>query len=291
MTTLDVFDEHRRHLFGIAYRMLGSAADADDMVQETFIRWSAADHAEIRSPRSFLSTIITRVCLDRLGEAHRTRVDYVGPWLPEPLLTEEANDTDVVEKAESISLAFLVLLESLTPLERAVHLLHDVFDYSHEEIASIVGRDVAACRKTLERARKDLVARRPRFAPSQDAHRALLTRFATAVATGDTSALQSMLAKDACSFGDGGGKATAARKPIVGRDAVVRLYGNLARLMPTDATTEIRQINGWPAVVIRTGAGIVAVVQIETDGEAIFAIRSTLNPSKLERLERGASAS
>src|SRR5690349_1946453 len=116
---MDAFDEHRRHLFGIAYRMLGSAADADDMVQETFMRWRSADPSEIRAPRAFLSTVITRICLDRLGEANRARVDYVGPWLPEPLLTEATDDADVVERAESISLAFLVLLESLTPLERA----------------------------------------------------------------------------------------------------------------------------------------------------------------------------
>ena len=136
----DTFEQHRRYLFGIAYRMLGSAADADDMVQETFVRWQAADKSEVRSVRAFLATILTRICLDRLKEAHTTRVDYVGPWLPEPLLTEGDGDADAVEAAESISLAFLVLLESLTPLERAVHLLHDVFDYSHDEVANIVGR-------------------------------------------------------------------------------------------------------------------------------------------------------
>lgn len=287
MIAMDAFDEHRSVLFGIAYRMLGSAADADDMVQETFIRWRNTDESEVRSPRAFLSTVITRICLDRLKEAHATRVDYVGPWLPEPLLTEtfEAGAACAVEKAESISLAFLVLLESLTPLERAVHLLHDVFDYTHEEVSSIVGREAATCRKVLERARKDLVARRPRFAPSQEAHRALLSRFASAVVTGDATALESMLAKDACSFGDGGGKANAARKPIEGREAVARLYAGLARLMPPDTQITIREVNGWPALLVRAGGHTVAVVQLETDGETVYAIRSTLNPDKLARIE------
>lgn len=276
---MDAFEEHRKYLFGIAYRMLGSAADADDMVQETFLRWQASEQATVHSPRAFLSTIITRICLDRLKEAHSKRIDYVGPWLPEPLATEG----DAVEAAESISLAFLVLLESLTPLERAVHLLHDVFDYRHEEIANIIGRDAATCRKILERARKDIVARRPRYAPSREAHREMVVRFATAVATGDVAALESLLAADAVSIGDGGGKALAARKPIEGRDAVIKLYANLTKFFDATTTTEVREVNGWPAIVMHHGGRIMGVVQLETDGESIFAIRSTLNPDKLAR--------
>jgi RNA polymerase sigma-70 factor (ECF subfamily) len=279
---MDAFEEHRKYLFGIAYRMLGSAADADDMVQETFIRWRAADRAAIHSPRAFLSTVITRICLDRLKEAHTARVDYVGPWLPEPILTEGG---DAVETAESISLAFLVLLESLTPLERAVHLLHDVFDYRHEEIAAIVGRDAATCRKILERARKDIVARRPRYAPSREAHHEMVARFATAVATGDASALERLLAEDVVSIGDGGGKALAARKPIEGRAKVLKFWASLHRLFPAEATADVREVNGLPALVVRLGAATVGVVHIETDGERIFAVRSTLNPDKLARIQ------
>jgi len=280
----DTFEPHRRYLFGIAYRMLGSAADADDMVQETFVRWQAAEKSDVRSVRAFLATILTRICLDRLKEAHTTRVDYVGPWLPEPLLTEGDGDSDAVEAAESISLAFLVLLESLTPLERAVHLLHDVFDYSHDEVASIVGRDAAACRKILERARKDIVARRPRFAPSKEAHRSMLGHFAAAVTTGDATALEQLLVDDVRAFSDGGGKATAARKPIEGRAAVARFYAGLARLAPDDTTVEILEMNGWPALVVHVGSKPFTVVQLETDGTAIHAIRATLNPDKLARL-------
>lgn len=279
MESAAAFEEHRKYLFGIAYRMLGSAADAEDMVQETFMRWRAAEPAAVQSPRAFLSTVITRICLDRLKEAHTKRVDYVGPWLPEPILTEG----DAVEAAESISLAFLVLLESLTPLERAVHLLHDVFDYSHEEIANIIGRDAATCRKILERARKDIVARRPRYAPSREAHREMVTRFATAVVTGDASALERLLAEDAVSIGDGGGKAAAARRPLEGRAAVVKLYAGLSRVYPPETRMEVREVNGWPALVVHIADKTAGVVQLETDGTQIFAIRSTLNPDKLAR--------
>lgn len=286
---MDAFEEHRKYLFGIAYRMLGSAADADDMVQETFLRWRDADRATILSPRAFLSTVITRICLDRLKEAHAKRVDYVGPWLPEPLATAELTAppgaSEAMEAAESISLAFLVLLESLTPLERAVHLLHDVFDYSHDEVASIIGRDPATCRKILERARKDIVARRPRFAPTKEAHREMVARFAAAVATGDATSLERMLATDVCSYADGGGKRPgAATKPVIGLETVVKLYAGLHKRFPADSTTEIVDINGWPALVLRVHGKTEGVVQLETDGETIFAVRTTLNPDKLLRI-------
>ncbi len=282
---VETFQQHRRYVFGIAYRMLGSASDAEDVVQETFVRWREADREDVRSARAFLATIVTRLCLDRLKEAHTTRVDYVGPWLPEPLLTEAYEETDVVEAAESISMAFLVLLESLTPLERAVHLLHDVFDYTHDEIARIVGRDPATCRKLLERARKDLVARRPRFAPSKEQHRSMLAQFAAAVISGDAAGLEQLLAADVRSVSDGGGKAVAARKPLEGRAAVARLYGGLARLAPEDTSVEFLEVNGWPALVVRVGATPVSVVQLETDGVTIYAVRATLNPDKLSAFE------
>jgi RNA polymerase sigma-70 factor, ECF subfamily len=280
----DAFEEHRRYLFGIAYRMLGSAADADDMVQETFVRWQHADKQEIRSVRAFLATIVTRICIDRLKEAHTTRVDYVGSWLPEPLVTQGHDDTDAMEHAESISQAFLVLLESLSPLERAVHLLHDVFDYSHDEVAEIIGRDPAACRKLLERARKDIVAKRPRFAPSKESHRNMLGHFAAAVMSGDATALEQLLVEDVRAFADGGGKATASRKPIHGRAAVAHFYGSLARRAPEDTAVEILEVNGWPAIVVRIRSKPFSVIQLETDGIAIHAIRATLNPDKLARI-------
>ncbi|MBX3206186.1 MAG: RNA polymerase sigma-70 factor [Labilithrix sp.] len=278
------FEEHRRYLFAIAYRMLGSAADADDMVQEAYVRWEATDPSAIRSPRAFLATVVTRLCLDRLKDAHTSRVDYVGPWLPEPIRTEADDAPDVVAAAESISQAFLVLLESLTPLERAVHLLHEVFDYSHDEIAGILDRDAATCRKLLERARKDIVARRPRFAPSKETHRALVGSFAAAVVNGDVAALERLLVEDAQAVSDGGGKAAAARKPVVGRAAVAKFYGGLARLAVDGTSVDIIDVNGWPAMVVRVNDAVFSVTQVETDGEAIYAIRSTLNPDKLSRI-------
>jgi len=284
MTTMNSFDEHRKYLFGIAYRMLGSAADADDMVQEAFIRWEATDRSAVSSPRAFLSTIVTRACLDRLKNAHTARVDYVGTWLPEPIRTEGDDAIDVVETAESISQAFLVVLESLSPLERAVHLLHDVFDYTHEEIAEIIGRDAPTCRKLLERARKDLVARRPRFAPTKQAHREIVERFAAAVVKGDVAALERLLADDVHAATDGGRKAVAMQTPMVGRTAVARFFGGLARRGSAEGSLSIVEINGWAAIVARVSGRPFSVIQLETDGQAIYAVRSTLNPEKLSRM-------
>ena len=284
MTTMTAFDEHRKHLFGIAYRMLGSAADADDIVQEAFIRWQATDQSVVSSPRAFLSTIVTRASLDRLKNAHTARVDYVGTWLPEPLRTEGDDAIDVVETAESISQAFLIVLESLSPLERAVHLLHDVFDYTHEEISRIIGRDAVTCRKLLERARKDLVARRPRFAPTKQAHREMVERFAAAVLEGDVSALERLLVDDVRAAADGGRKAVAMRKPMIGRTPVARFFGGLGRRGAAEASFSIVEINGWAAMVVRVSGRPFSVIQLETDGDSIFAIRATLNPDKLSRM-------
>ncbi len=284
MTTMTAFDEHRKYLFGIAYRMLGSAADADDMVQEAFIRWEATDRSAVSSPRAFLSTIVTRACLDRLKNAHTARVDYVGTWLPEPIRTDGDAAIDVVETAESISQAFLIVLESLSPLERAVHLLHDVFDYTHEEIAQIIGRDAATCRKLLERARKDLVARRPRFAPTKEAHRDMVERFAAAVVGGDVAALERLLVDDVQAVSDGGRKAVAMQKPMIGRPAVARFFGGLARRGSAEGSFSIVEINGWAAIVARVSGRPFSVIQLETDGHTIYAVRSTLNPDKLSRM-------
>ncbi len=275
---MSVFEEHRKRLFGIAYRMLGSAAEADDLVQETFIRWQAADHAAVETPSAFLTTIITRLALDRLKEASVRRETYMGPWLPEPIATT----TDSVELAESISFAFLVLLESLSPLERAAYLLHEVFSYSHDEVAAILDRDVAACRKLFERARTALHVRRPRFAPSREAHQKILGGFAVAIGTGDLGALERLLAVDVQAFSDGGGKVSAARKPVLGRENVARFYAGLGRFIDGNtASFEVIDVNGLPAMLIRNNDKPYAVVQLETDGEQIFAIRATLNPDKL----------
>jgi RNA polymerase sigma-70 factor (ECF subfamily) len=272
------FEAHRSLLFGIAYRMLGSRSEAEDMVQETFLRWQAAPRDEIESARAYLSTIVTRLCLDQLKSARAQRETYVGPWLPEPLRTEEPVDP------QSISLAFLVLLEQLSPVERAVYLLHEVFDHSHAEVAAIVGKEEAACRQIFHRARAHIDEKRPRFAPSRADHERLLTGFLTAVQAGDLEGLRGMLAKDAVTWSDGGGKRLAARNLIHGADANARLFLGLARKAHTDFSLELAEINGWPAVVIRQDGQISDVLGIETDGAVIYAVHLVSNPDKLQGL-------
>jgi RNA polymerase sigma-70 factor (ECF subfamily) len=272
------FEAHRSLLFGIAYRMLGSRSEAEDMVQETFLRWQAAPREEVESARAYLSTIVTRLCLDQLKSARAQRETYVGPWLPEPLRTEEPVDP------QSISLAFLVLLEQLSPVERAVYLLHEVFDHSHAEVAAIVGKEEAACRQIFHRARAHIDEKRPRFAPSRADHERLLTGFLTAVQAGDLEGLRGMLAKDAVTWSDGGGKRLAARNLIHGADANARLFLGLARKAHADFSLELAEINGWPAVVIRQDGQISDVLGIETDGAVIYAVHLVSNPDKLQGL-------
>jgi RNA polymerase sigma-70 factor (ECF subfamily) len=276
------FEAHRAALASIAYRMLGSASEAEDVVQEAWLRWQTTPHEEIRSARAYLSKVVTRLCLDRLKSANARRETYVGPWLPEPVRT--STDDEPLALAESISLAFLVLLESLGPVERAVYLLHEVFDYGHAEVAEIVGRDEVACRQILHRARKALAARRPRFAPSKEAHHRMLGAFAAACASGNAAALEGLLAEEITSWGDGGGKAFAARRPLHGRHQVARAWVGVYRTAPPDTVVAVEEINGWPALVVRVGGKPAGVVSLETDGEQIFAIRSVVNPDKLARL-------
>jgi RNA polymerase sigma-70 factor (ECF subfamily) len=276
------FEAHRAALASIAYRMLGSASEAEDVVQEAWLRWQTTPHEEIRSARAYLSKVVTRLCLDRLKSANARRETYVGPWLPEPVRT--STDDEPLALAESISLAFLVLLESLGPVERAVYLLHEVFDYGHAEVAEIVGRDEVACRQILHRARKALAARRPRFAPSKEAHHRMLGAFAAACASGNAAALEGLLAEEITSWGDGGGKAFAARRPLHGAQQVARAWIGFHRTAPPDTVVAVEEINGWPALVVRVGGKPAGVVSLETDGEQIFAIRSVVNPDKLARL-------
>ena len=282
MASVDPFESHRALLFSIAYRMLGSVAEAEDAVQEAFLRWQAADQDTIESPRGYLGTVVTRLCLDQLKSARARREQYPGTWLPEPLPTGESHDP--MAAAESVSMAFLVLLESLTPVERAVYLLHEVFDYDHAEVAQIVGKEEAACRQLLHRAKAHVVERRPRFAPSRAQHERLLHGFLQACAVGDIDGLRALLTDDVVLWGDGGGKAPSARKPIFGADHVARFYGNLGKRIPPGFTIEILDVNGWPAVLARLDGKPMFVLNLETDGERICAIRTQLNPDKLAHL-------
>jgi RNA polymerase sigma-70 factor (ECF subfamily) len=274
----DPFLQERPHLFAIAYRMLGSAAEAEDIVQEAWLRWREAERIE--APRAWLSTVVTRLCLDALKSARARRETYVGPWLPEPIATgpEEIDP-------ETVSLAFLTVLERLTPIERAAYLLHAVFDYSHAEIASMLGRDEATVRQIYHRAKARVTEGRPRFAPSREAHARLLESFAQACARGDVDALRAMLAEDVVAWTDGGGKRRAARNLLCGSDAVSRFFVGLTKKGSVEGRDiAFVDVNGWPALALKLGAKVDSVLAIQTDGARIYAVYVVVNPDKLGRL-------
>ncbi len=286
------FEAYRTYLFAIAYRMLGSAMDAEDMVQETFLRFQATPpetQERIVSLKAYLTTILTRLCVNQLKSAHRKREQYVGPWLPEPIstdrATEAANPEERMELYESLSLAFLVLLQELQPIERAVFLLRDVFDYEYAEIAAFLGKSEAACRQAFSRAKKHLADRRPRFTPSPETQREMLTSFLQAVQGGDMDGLMTMLADDVTLWADSDGKVRgAATRPIVGRDAVARFSVGTLRFLPEGYTLEIAEINGQPALVVRVGGRTFSVIAIEVAGQQIRAVRVVANPEKLRQV-------
>jgi RNA polymerase sigma-70 factor (ECF subfamily) len=274
----DEFERHRRLLTGIAYRMLASSAEAEDAVQDAWLRWRSADAAAIMNARAWLSSTSVRICIDRLKSARARREIYPGTWLPEPVLTTTPLDL------ESIQLGFLVLLERLNPIERAVFLLHQVFDYSHAEIGEILDISETASRQVLHRAKKHVAADRPRFEASRETHERLLSAFLAAVSRGDVDAISSVLAEDVILYGDGGGKVRGAiRRPVVGRGRVARFFaGLIAKLPPSPGLdVEITDVNGWPALVGRSGGAVTFVLNIETDGAQIATIRNVLNPQKL----------
>lgn len=279
----EVFERERARLFGIAYRMLGSVADAEDVVQDAFLRWRAHADEPIASPRAWLGTVTTRLCLDRLGSARARREHYVGPWLPEPIATDAIERH---EELESISQAFLIVLDSLSPLERAAFLLHEVFDYSHAEVAAILEREEAACRQLLHRARTHLAARRPRFASSREQHQQVLFGFMSAVAQGDLATLERLLANDVVASADGGGRVSAATKPIHGAHAVARYLVGLARKTGPEVERAVVEVNGWPTLVLHQGGQVFVVLAIETEGERVHAVRLVLNPDKLGALAK-----
>ena len=293
MSRIEIFDRNRSLLFSIAYRMLGSVMEAEDVVQEAFLRWQQVPEDEVRSPSSYLSTVVTRLCIDRLRSARARREQYVGPWLPEPLL----EDQEIAGKADlddSLSMAFLVLLESLTPVERAVFLLREVFDYDYSEIANLVGKSEANCRQVARRARQSVAARRPRFESSPEQEERLMGSFLRASLSGDMEALLALLSEDVVLYSDGGGKTRAALKPIYGSDRVARFLSGTLRKAPPDFAVRQTRVNGRPGFVGYFGDGIPqSVVTIEVGEGSIAAIRLVVNPEKLgnvpplEQAERG----
>ncbi len=286
---VDSFETYRPYLFSIAYRMLGSAMDAEDMVQETYLRYSTTPPETIRSLKAFLTTVITRLCMDQLQLARRKREMYVGPWLPEPINTtttpETADPQERVDREETISLAFLMLLEQLQPFERAVFLLREAFEYEFAEIATMLAKSEAACRRSFSRAKQHLSEHRPRFPPSPQTHRQLLTSYLQAVQTGEMTALQDLLAEDVTLWADAGGKIKqAALRPIVGRDAVARFSLGTRRFLPENSRVELAEVNGQTAVIIRSGNQALLVLSIEVEAVHIQAIHILANPEKLARI-------
>ena len=276
----EAFEEWRPLLFGIAYRMLGSVADAEDMVQEAGVRWlRRGSAAPVLSARAYLVTVVTRLCLDELESARVRRVTYSGPWLPEPVIVDESS---AVEQADSLSLAFLVLLEELTPPERAAYLLHDVFGYSFDEVAQSLGRSGAACRQLAVRARRHVEVRRQRFDADLVHGRELTDRFLVACGTGDLSGLLAMLSDDVIVWTDGGGKVRSAMRPVVGPTRSSRFLLHVAkkaRGVPRGAI-----LNGQPATLFLHEGSVVTALVLDIMDGVIVGVRVVTNPDKLQRL-------
>jgi RNA polymerase sigma-70 factor (ECF subfamily) len=285
MSRAETFSEYRPLLFSIAYRMLGSVMDAEDMVQETYLRFEQAVQSEVQSPKSFLATVVTRLCIDHLRLAYIQRESYVGPWLPEPLQTGPGSGfTEHTALADSLSIAFLVLLESLSPVERAVFLLREVFDYDYEEVARIVEKSEANCRQIVHRAQQHITSRRPRFDVSREQRDRLLTQFIETCQNGDMAGFVALLADDIVMLSDGGGKTAAALKPIFGPAKVGRYIFGILTKMPANFTVSVMEINGQPALVGYVNGQIYNVLTMDIVGDRITGLQNILNPDKLRRL-------
>lgn len=280
---LATFNEHRPYLFAVAYRMLGIAEDAEDILQDTWLRFGGARPAELENPRAYLVTIVTRLCLDLLRSARRQREDYVGTWLPEPVPSNVALPDELAERAESASFAFLLLVERLNPVERAILVLHDVFDYTHNEIAEVIGRAPAASRQSLRRARLKLGgATVPSHEAGEDAQ-LLVSTFLRAARDGDVNALVEALAADVVLMSDGGGKAQSISRPLAGRTEVQRFFVAISRADPT-ATVTPTQLNGQPAVLVHQSGELTTAFVFDITAQGITAIYAVRNPDKLRRL-------
>lgn len=282
----NLFDAHRRRLFAIAYRMLGSVMDAEDMVQETFVRWQqTADPQAVSSPEAYLSAIITRLCIDHLRSARVQRESYVGAWLPEPLVIEQADDTaGAAALADSVSVAFLVLLESLAPAERAAFLLREVFDYSYDEIAGMVAASPANCRQMVHRARQRITSQRPRFEASRSQQEQLMQHFLQACYQGNMEGLLAVLAEDITLQSDGGGKVPSARRPIYGASNVARFLLGILRKAPPSTVSRPAEVNGRPGLINYIDGQPHSVLTFESVEGRIQSIYIMLNPSKLKHL-------
>jgi RNA polymerase sigma-70 factor (ECF subfamily) len=280
------FETHRHALIGLAYRMLGSRAEAEDVVQDAYLRWHGADRTSIEEPRRYLGTVVTRLCLDRMKSARSRREIYVGQWLPEPVVDESFEDGIAGDVAHDISIALMLLLERLSPLERASFLLHDVFGLDFAEVARTLGRNEAACRQLAARARDHIEAGRPRFSASPEEGRRLAEAFQAAAASADPRALARLLAEDAVLYTDGGGKRAAALNPIRGADKIVRFFEGVARKNTafTAITARHALINGMPGLVLHEDDGAINTMAFEHRDGRIVAIYIVRNPEKLQHV-------
>ncbi|GAB4061398.1 RNA polymerase sigma-70 factor [Uliginosibacterium sediminicola] len=280
----DYFNTQRPRLLAIAYRMLGTRADAEDLVQDAWLRWHAADTAALQSAEAWLVTVTTRLCIDRLRTLRSEREHYVGPWLPEPLLdiaSPAATPEQVVELASDVSIAFLAVLERLTPDERAAFLLREVFDFDYAEVAAMLDREEASCRQLVHRAKARVRDERPRVHVSRDAHQSLLERFCAATRSGERAALQALFAADAQFVADGGGKVLSVLKVLHGAERIVRFFEVLARRLGNRMSYRHASINGEPGLLRYVDGQLDAVLSLITDGEQIHACYIVRNPDKL----------
>jgi RNA polymerase sigma-70 factor (ECF subfamily) len=276
-----VFEHLRQRLFAVAYRMTGTRADADDVVQEAYIRWHQADVGAVRSPEAWLVRVTTRLSIDRLRRVSLEREKYTGPWLPEPLFGDPSPE-ERLELNSDLSMAFMVLLERLAPVERAAFLLHDVFECDYPEIARALRKSEAACRQIVHRARERVRGDRRRFRPSEEEYRGLIEKFTEAARAGDEEALLSLFAEDATLTSDGGGVVPAARKVVRGRRRIARLFLVLARTLRGRMAQTILTINGEPGLVTFLDGAPLTATSFETDGRRILALYNVLNPEKLK---------
>ncbi len=282
-------ESYRPLLFAIAYQMTGSASEAEDLVQDTYLRYQQAQsQASIQNIKSFLTTIIVHLSVDYLKSSRHQRERYVGVWLPEPVLTtdRESLPGEIVERREAVSMAFLVLLETLTPPERAVFLLREVFDYPYETIAQIIGKSAAACRQIFHRAQRQLAEKRHHFETTSEAHQSLVAHFLAASQQGDLDGLLHDLAEDVTLYGDGGGKMTAVPQPLHGADLIARWFAVIARKAPADTRIVLSEVNGMPALIAWEGDALTTVFIFAISNGRIVDIYAQRNPDKLAYLQR-----
>ncbi|MEX2347253.1 MAG: RNA polymerase sigma-70 factor [Balneolaceae bacterium] len=285
----ETFEQNHPRLFRIAYGMLGRVAPAEDAVQEAFLRWQKVDTGSIKSAGAYLSTIVSRICLDEIKSARNRREQYIGPDLPEPLLqTDNRTPEGNAELADSLSMALLVVLKKLTPIQRAVFILHEIFDYDYSHISGIINKPETNCRKIAQRAREQVGKNKPRFKPAEEQHQKLVKLFIEAVKDGQTADLENMLAEDAIFYSDGGGKVTSAGKPIKGFQKITRFLMGIRKKAPEGTHFEFRHVNGHPGVVAYIGDNLHSVWSFFIEEGKIRNMYVVLNPEKLEHLKKRA---